>query len=120
MAPIDRRLRAWAWLVRRQASIASKSEAEVIALQARHAPDNAVTNYIFGKVAPGTEVSDRTIPGPGGDLTVRVYRPVRPPRSRASRHITAERLPPALSPITPRGPPAPRAAVFSAAHVRAA
>ena len=47
MAPIDRRLRAWAWMVRRQASIASKSEAEVIALQARHAPDNAVTNYIF-------------------------------------------------------------------------
>ena len=81
MAPIDRRLRAWAWMVRRQASIASKSEAEVIALQARHAPDNAVTNYIFGKVAPGTEVSDRTIPGPGGDLTVRVYRPVRPPRA---------------------------------------
>ena len=25
-------------------------------------------------------MSDRTIPGPGGDLTVRVYRPVRPPR----------------------------------------
>ncbi len=41
MAAIDRRLRLWAWLVRRQASVASKSEAEVIALQARHAPDNA-------------------------------------------------------------------------------
>ena len=54
MAPIDRRLRAWAWMVRRQASIASRSEADVIALQSRHAPDNAVTNYIFGKVAPGT------------------------------------------------------------------
>jgi acetyl esterase len=80
MAPMDRRLRAWAWLVRRQASIASRSEADVIALQSRHAPDNAVTTYIFGKVAPGTGVSDRTIPGPGGDLTVRVYRPVRPAR----------------------------------------
>jgi acetyl esterase/lipase len=74
MAPIDRRLRLFAWVVRRQASIASLSEAEVVALQARHAPDNAVTDYIFGKVAPGTEVTDRVIPGPAGDLTVRVYR----------------------------------------------
>jgi acetyl esterase/lipase len=74
MAPIDRRLRVFAWMVRRQGSIAGKSEAEVIALQARHMPDNAVTNFIFGKVAPGIEASDRTIPGPGGDIAVRVYR----------------------------------------------
>ena len=78
MAPIDRRVRLWAWMVHRQGSIASRSEAEVIALQARHTPDNALTNRIFGAVAPGTVVKDRTIPGPGGDLTVRVYRPVRP------------------------------------------
>src|SRR5437764_15290132 len=74
MAPIDRRLRVFAWMVRRQGSIAGKTEAEVIALQARHMPDNAVTNWIFGKVAPGIEVSNRTIPGPGGDIPVRVYR----------------------------------------------
>ena len=74
MAPVDRRLRVFAWMVRRQGSIAGKSEAEVIALQARHMPDNAVTNFIFGKVAPGIEASDRTIPGPGGDIAVRVYR----------------------------------------------
>jgi len=74
MAPIDRRLRAFAWMVRRQGSIAGKSEAEVIALQARHLPDNVVTSFIFGKVAPGIEASDRTIPGPGGDIAVRVYR----------------------------------------------
>ena len=78
MAPIDRRLRLWAWMVRRQGSIATRSEAEVIALQARHVPDNALTNRIFGTVSPGTVVKDRTIPGPGGDLPVRVYRPVRP------------------------------------------
>ena len=78
MAPIDRRVRLWAWMVHRQGSIASRSEAEVIALQARHTPDNALTNRIFGAVAPGTVVKDRTIPGPGGDITVRVYRPVRP------------------------------------------
>jgi acetyl esterase/lipase len=73
MAPIDRRLRLWAWMVRRQASIASKSEAEVIALQSRHVPGSAVFNLILGKAAPGTEVTNRTIPGPGGELTVRVY-----------------------------------------------
>jgi acetyl esterase/lipase len=39
-------------------------------------PDNAVTNFIFGKVAPGIQARDRTIPGPGGDIAVRVYRPV--------------------------------------------
>ena len=78
MAPIDRRVRLWSWMVHRQGSIASRSEAEVIALQARHTPDNAITNRIFGAVAPGTVVQDRTIPGPGGDITVRVYRPVRP------------------------------------------
>jgi acetyl esterase/lipase len=75
MAPIDRRLRVWAWMVRRQTAVLSRSEADVIALQSRQAPDNAVTNYIFGKVAPGTEVSDRVIAGPGGDLPARIYRP---------------------------------------------
>jgi acetyl esterase/lipase len=75
MAPVDRRLRVFASMVRRQGSIAGKNEAEVIALQARHMPDNIVTNFIFGKVAPGIEASDRTIPGPGGDIPVRVYRP---------------------------------------------
>jgi acetyl esterase len=76
MAPMDRRLQLWAWLVRRQASIAGKSEAAVIALQSRPAPSNAISNFIFGTVASGTEVSNRIIPGPGGDLPVRIYRPV--------------------------------------------
>ena len=78
MARMDRRLRVWAWLVRQQASIAGKSEAEVLALQSRHAPSNAVTNYIFGAVARGVGVRDRVISGPGGDVPVRVYRPGRP------------------------------------------
>ena len=38
----------------------------------------AVTNWIFGAVAPGTEVSDRNIPGPAGQIPVRVYRSARP------------------------------------------
>ena len=72
MAPIDRRLRVWAWMVRRQTAALTQSEAAVIALQSRSIPDNPVTNYIFGTVAPATEASDRVIPGPGGDLPVRV------------------------------------------------
>ena len=77
MAAVDRRVRVWSWLVRRQGSIASLDEAGVLAVQARHTPDNALTNRIFGAVAPGTVVNDRTIKGPGGDLPLRVYRPSR-------------------------------------------
>jgi hypothetical protein len=77
MARMDLRLRAWGWVTRRQASVATRSEADVIAMQRRHVPDNAVTDWLFGKVAPGTGVSDRPVPGPGGDIPLRVYRPVR-------------------------------------------
>jgi acetyl esterase/lipase len=74
MAPIDRRVRLWAWMVR-QNSVAGKTEAEVIAMQARRTPSNAIANRIFGAVLPGTNVHDRTVPGPGGDIGVRIYRP---------------------------------------------
>ena len=77
MAPIDYRVRAWAWLVRRQGSFDTKSDAEIIAMQSRPTPSNAVTNRIFGTVVPGTQVRDRVIGGPAGDIPVRVYRPVR-------------------------------------------
>lgn len=76
MASIDRRLRLWAWLIRRQGSIAHRSEAAVIAMQRRRAPDNAVLNFILGTLRPGAEVSERAIPGPAGDLAIRIYRPV--------------------------------------------
>jgi acetyl esterase/lipase len=75
MAPIDRRVRAWAWLVRRQGSVDTKSDADIIAMQSRHMPSNGLTNWIFGAVVPGTEVRDRTVSGPAGDIPVRVYRP---------------------------------------------
>jgi len=77
MAPIDRRVRLWAWMVRWQGSVATKSEAEVVAMQSRRPPDNGLFNRIFGTVAPGTEVHDRLIGGPAGDIPVRVYRPTR-------------------------------------------
>ena len=75
MARVDLRLRAWGWLTRRMVSVATMSDAEVIALQAKQIPVNPVTNWLFGAVAPGVDVADRSVPGPAGDLKVRVYRP---------------------------------------------
>jgi acetyl esterase/lipase len=77
MAPVDRRVKLWAWLVRQQGSVGAKTEAEVIAMQARHTPSNGVTNRIFGTVVPGTEVANRAITGAAGDIPVRIYRPAR-------------------------------------------
>lgn len=81
MAPIDRRVRAWAWLVQRQGSVGTKSDADIIVMQSRHMPSNGFTNRMFGAVVPGASVRDRTLSGPAGDLPVRVYRPARAPDS---------------------------------------
>lgn len=74
MARMERRMRLWGWVVRRQTSVATRSEEEVIAQQRRRVPDGFVANWIFGSLAPGTESSDRTIPGRDGDIPARVYR----------------------------------------------
>jgi acetyl esterase/lipase len=63
MARMETRLRLWGWVTRRQASVAGKSEADVLALQRRQVPDNVVTDWIFGTLAPA------------GDIGIRVYRP---------------------------------------------
>jgi acetyl esterase/lipase len=78
MAPIDRRVKLWAWMVARQGSIGTKSDAEIIAMQSRHTPSNAFANLVFGTVVPGTQVRDQSIDGPGGKIGVRVYRPAGP------------------------------------------
>jgi acetyl esterase/lipase len=75
MAPMDLRLRAWGAVTRRQASVATRSEADVIALQTRKIPEGGVTGWILGKAVPGSVVGDRSVPGPGGDIPVRVYAP---------------------------------------------
>lgn len=75
MARVDLRLRVWGWLTRRMVSVATMSDADVIALQAKQIPVNPVTNWLFGTVAPEVDVTDRSVPGPAGDLKVRVYRP---------------------------------------------
>jgi acetyl esterase/lipase len=75
MARIDRRVRVWAWLVQRQGSVGTKSDADIILMQSRHMPSNGFTNRVFGAVVLGTTVRDLTLSGPGGGLPVRVYRP---------------------------------------------
>lgn len=82
--PVNLRLRAWGWLARKQASVAGKSDAEIIALQSRSMPDNKVMNWIFGAVPATVQTTDRRIPGPGGEIPVRVYR-----RADAASTVTA-------------------------------
>src|SRR5215475_14080872 len=79
MAPIDRRVLVWDWFLRRTGSVAAMSDDKVIARQSRHVPSNSLANRIFGGVAPGTELRDLTVAGPGGDIAVRVYRPADDP-----------------------------------------
>ncbi len=73
MAQIDPRLRAGGWLTRRMAPIATMSDAQVVALQARRVPDNAVTRWLFGAVPSGVEAANQAVPGPAGDIPVRGY-----------------------------------------------
>jgi acetyl esterase len=75
MARMDLRLRAWGAVTRRQSSVAARSDADVIALQSRKIPEGGLIGLILGKAAPGITLTDRAIPGPGGDLPVRVYTP---------------------------------------------
>ena len=79
MARMDLRVRAWGAVTRRQASVASRSEEDVIALQRRGMPENRMTDLLFGKVARGIAVSDKRIPGPAADIPVRVYTPAGAP-----------------------------------------
>jgi acetyl esterase len=76
---MDLRVQAWGWMTRRQASVATRSEEDVIALQRRGMPENRMTDLIFGKVPPGVAVNNRAIPGPAGDIPVRVYTPAGAP-----------------------------------------
>jgi acetyl esterase len=69
------RVRLWGWVTRRQASVATRTEEAVMAMQRRRVPDNFVFDWIFGSLVPGAEAQDRTIPGSAGDIRVRVYRP---------------------------------------------
>jgi acetyl esterase len=75
MARMDLRLRVWGSVTRRQVAAATRSEAGLLAMQRRKIPDGGIVGFVLGKAVPGTVVGDRSIPGPGGDLPVRVYAP---------------------------------------------
>ncbi|HEY6787349.1 MAG TPA: alpha/beta hydrolase, partial [Trebonia sp.] len=74
MARMDLRAQAFAWLTRRTGSVAGMTDERVIAIQKRSMPDSKVSNWIFGTVPPGVAANDQVIPGPGGNIPVRVYR----------------------------------------------
>jgi len=74
MARMDLRARAFAWLTRRQGSVASMTDEQVVALQKRPVPDSKLTNWIFGVTPAGVTASDQVIPGSAGDIPIRVYR----------------------------------------------
>jgi len=75
MARMDLRLRAWGAVTRRQISVPTRSEAEIIAMQSRKIPEGGLVGRILGQAVPGSVLGDRSIPGPGGDIPVRVYGP---------------------------------------------
>ena len=93
MARMDLRAQAFAWLTRRQGSVAGKTDEEIIALQKREMPDSRMTNWIFGTAPSGVAMRDQVIPGPQGDIPVRVYRAGPGPgrRDRAGRDYPSRR-----------------------------
>src|SRR6266404_5398240 len=74
MARMDLRVRAFAWLTRRQSSVVAMTDEQVIAMQSREFPGGRVTDWIFGSAVPGVDLSERAIPGPDSDIPARVYR----------------------------------------------
>lgn len=75
MARLDLRVRLFDRAMRRVASVASKTEAEIAKLQAQTLPHNPVTKLIFGGVVPTVRAADRRVPVGDGDVRVRVYHP---------------------------------------------
>jgi len=74
MARMDLRAQAFAWVTRRTGSVGGLSNEQVIAIQKRKMPDSRVTNWIFGAMPAGIQAKDQVIPGPGGDIPIRIYR----------------------------------------------
>ena len=74
MARMDLRLQAWAWSTRKAASVAGRTDDQVIAMQKRQMPDSKLASWMFGEAAPGVVAENRTMLGPGGDIPIRVCR----------------------------------------------
>lgn len=78
---MDLRIRLLGALIRRQ-SISSMTPDQVASAQTRTLPHNRATELLFGGLAAGVETEDRTMPGPGGDVALRIYRPRGPGPAR--------------------------------------
>lgn len=74
MARLDLRMRVWDRVLRRVASVASKTEAEIARLQSRTVPHNVLTSWVFGGLVPGVLSADRRVPAGDGEAGVRIYR----------------------------------------------
>src|ERR1700728_3306134 len=83
MTRLDLRVRALGWVLRR-ASLAGKSDEDLVRMQRRAIGHNVVTDLMFGSVVQGVEITDTRIAGPGGELSVRTYRM---PGGRADRPL---------------------------------
>jgi acetyl esterase/lipase len=68
------RMRLWAWLTRHASSVATMTEADVLAMQRRRVPRNIVADWIFGTLTRAAQASAITIPGPDVDIGALVYR----------------------------------------------
>ena len=77
VTPLDRRVRFYGLVSRTVPglAVASMPDDRLPRVQHRAPPHNRVLDALFGRVAPGVAIADRTIPGPGGDLPVRTYTP---------------------------------------------
>ena len=74
MARLDRRARLLGVLTR-PLSVARMSDEQVLRLQQRRIRHNRVTDLLLGSVAEGVALEDRDVPGPAGDVPVRIYTP---------------------------------------------
>lgn len=73
-APLDLRVRALGWLVRRGMPVPAMTSDDIRRAQQRRMSRNKVTDLLFGATPRGVAALDRTVPGPGGALALRVYR----------------------------------------------
>jgi len=74
MARMDLRAQAFAWVTRRTGSVGGMTNEQVIAMQKRQMPDSKVANWIFGAMPASVQAKDQVLPGPGGDIPIRIYR----------------------------------------------
>lgn len=89
MAALDRRVRFYGVVSRSVPglAVASMPDERLPRVQHRSPPHNRVLDALFGAVAPGVAIADRTIPGPGGELPIRTYTPPGPGPHRLVVHF---------------------------------